>query len=96
MTSDEYSEKLRQQIYKAAGSKVEFLGIQDEIRTAISRNSGPTSRMVTTAIGWTSEGSAFLFPGGYVDSTGWHAFETWLRQSRGGDSCKRERSLDPS
>jgi hypothetical protein len=72
ISSEEFSEKLRQAIHNAAGVKPELLGSVDEVRTAISRNSEPVKRQYLTSTGWTDDFSRYLVPGGYVDRDGYH------------------------
>jgi hypothetical protein len=72
MSTEQYSEQLRRAIIEAAGSKAEFLGSIDEIRTAISRNSTPVVRRYLTSQGWTADFSHYLVQGGHVDGDGLH------------------------
>lgn len=72
ISTEDYSDHLRRAIFDAAGSRAEFLGGIDEIRTAISRNSVPQVRRYLTSPGWTADFSRYLVPGGFVDAAGYH------------------------
>lgn len=72
ISTEQFSEQLRRAVIDAAGSRAEFLGSIDEIRTAISRNSHPTTRRYLTSPGWTADFARYLVPGGYVDLDGYH------------------------
>jgi hypothetical protein len=72
--SEEFAsnEKLRAAIFAATGAKATILGRVDALRVAISRVSAPVARTVTTDIGWTEAGDAYLVPGGRIDAAGFH------------------------
>ncbi len=72
ISSKQFSEELRSEIFATAGARAEILGSIDEIRTAISRNSEPVVRRYLTSMGWTDDFSKYLVPGGYVDRDGYH------------------------
>jgi hypothetical protein len=72
--SEEFAsnEQLRAAIFAAAGPKATILGRVDALRVAISRVSAPAARTLTTDLGWTEAGDAYLVPGGRIDAAGFH------------------------
>jgi hypothetical protein len=72
ISTEQFSDNLRRAIIEAAGSRAEFLGSLDEIRTAISRNSDAEVRRYLTSQGWAADFSQYVVANGYVDADGYH------------------------
>ncbi len=68
-------DRLRAALFGAAGSTAVFRDSRvHEVRTAISLNSTPALRTITTAHGWSADARQYLTPTGLVDEDGFRPY----------------------
>jgi hypothetical protein len=76
--SDDFadSRKFQAKVFSAVGPRAQFLGGIAAVRNEVSSLSAPEVIELTTSLGWTADGTAYLTPTGLVDCEGFRPYRT--------------------